>query len=87
MCLAKYNMVNALAVCRKSYYSTASMLCPYCGNPCNKSRQNRVTVHSVNSNICTETAKQRFRAGCPSDYSNRFGLSRKKRVKNHLAQI
>ena len=28
-------------------------------NPC------CVTVHSVTSNTCTETAKQRFRAGCP----------------------
>ena len=25
----------------------------------------KVTVHSATSNACTETAKQRFRAGCP----------------------
>jgi len=40
-----------------------------------------VTVHSATSNACTETAKQRFRAGCQSDYSNRFGLITQKRVK------
>ena len=27
--------------------------------------KNNVTVHSATSNACTETAKQRFRAGCP----------------------
>jgi hypothetical protein len=33
-----------------------------------------VIVHFVTGNACTETAKQRFRARHPSDYSNGFGL-------------
>ena len=39
------------------------------GNTSRRQRVNSnpccVTVHSVTSNTCTETAKQRFRAGCP----------------------